>query len=119
MKKLLILMLGLVATTASFASTSATHPLTTQNRLIMTAEHKIKFYVQPLQTKGKLVIWDANGQVVYNQAVDLQKGLSQQFDLSNLSVGTYHLTLMTGTETLTKTFVMQDNSKESFVVQES
>lgn len=119
MKKVLILMLGLVASTASFANQSTTQPAASETRLVMTAEHKIKLYVQPIQTKGQLAIVDANGQSVYSTTVALQKGLSQQFDFSRLGTGTYRLTLTTGNETLTKTFVVQANPNESFVVQES
>ncbi|MVM33447.1 T9SS type A sorting domain-containing protein [Spirosoma sp. HMF4905] len=118
MKKVVILMLGLVASSASFAHQSTTQPTAAQARLVMTAEHKIKLYVQPLQTKGQLAIWDANGQSVYTTTVALQNGLSQQFDFSNLGAGTYKMTIATGTETLTKTFVVQANPNESFIVQE-
>lgn len=111
-------MLGLVAGTASFANSTTTLPSVLENRLVMTVDHKIKFYVQPLQTNGKLVIRDANGQLIYNSTVNLQKGLKQQFDISSLSTGMYHLTLMTDKQTLTKTFVMQADPNESFIVQE-
>ncbi|MVM40353.1 T9SS type A sorting domain-containing protein [Spirosoma sp. HMF3257] len=119
MKNVLILMLGLVASTASFAHSVTTQPTAAQTRLVMTTEHKIKLYVQPLQTKARLAIQDTNGRSVYTSTVALQKGLSQQFDVSGLGAGTYHLTIATGTETLTKTFVVQANPNESFVVQES
>ncbi|QJW90594.1 T9SS type A sorting domain-containing protein [Spirosoma taeanense] len=118
MKKVLILMLSLVASAASFANPSTTPAAASQTRLVMTPEHKIKLYVQPLQTKGQLAIRDAKGQAVYSSTVSLQKGLSQQFDFSSLGTGTYRLTLTTGHETLTKTFVVQANPNESFVVQE-
>ena len=120
MKKVLILMLGLVASAASFAtpSTPSTPQTTTaQTHLVMTPEHKIKLYVQPLQTKGQIAILDASGQAVYASNVALQKGLAQQFDFSNLGTGTYRFTLKTGNETISKTFVVQANPNESFVVQ--
>ncbi|GAB3769923.1 hypothetical protein GCM10028818_06870 [Spirosoma horti] len=119
MKKVVILMLGLVASTASFATTNEPDKSTAaQTHLVMTPEHKIKFYVQPIPAKGQLMIRDANGQSVYTETVNLQKGLSQQFDLSSLGTGTYQLALVAGTQTLTKTFVIQVNPNESFVVQE-
>jgi hypothetical protein len=119
MKKVFILMLGLVASTASFATTNEpSKPAAAQTRLVMTPVHKIKFYVQPIQAKGQLAIRDANGQSVYTETVNLQKGLSQQFDVSSLGTGTYQLTLVAGPQTLTKTFVVQGNPNESFVVQE-
>src|SRR5919202_1669391 len=118
MKQVLILMLGLVASTASFANPSIPQHSVAQTRLVMTPELKIKLYVQPIQAKGQLAIWDANGQAVYSSTVALQKGLSQQFDVANLGVGTYQLTLVTGNEIITKTFVVQANPNQSFIVQE-
>ena len=118
MKKIFILMLGLVVSTASFATESNPQTSAARTHVVMTPDHKIKLFVQPLQTKGQLAIRDASGQAVYTSTVALQKGLSQQFDVSNLGTGTYRLTLTTGTETRTRTFVVQANPDESFVVQE-
>lgn len=44
-------------------------------------------------------------------------GLNQQFDCSNLDNGTYRLSLTAGDETITKTFVIQANPNQSFLVQ--
>ena len=110
-------MLGLVASTASFATSSTTYPAVSPTHLVMTADHKIKLYVQPLQTKGELSIQDANGQIIYNATVSLQKGFRQQFDVSNLGTGTYRLSLTTDRETLTKAFVVQADPHTSFVIQ--
>ncbi len=110
-------MLGLVASTASFAHASTPQTSAAQTRLVMTPEHKINLFVQPLAAKGQLAIWDANGQAVYTQNVALQKGLSQQFDIARLGTGTYHLTLKTGGQTTTRTFVVQESPHSSFVVQ--
>lgn len=117
MKKVLMLMLVLAAGTASFANNSTPQTSAAQTHVVMTPEHKIKLYVQPLQAKGQLAIWDADSKAVYTQNVALQKGLSQQFDVSSLGTGTYRLTLTTGNETQTKTFIVQANPNESFVVQ--
>ncbi len=117
MKKVLTLMLGLVASAASFANTTTPEATATQTRVVMTPEHKIKLYVQPLQTKGQLAILDASGQAVYSQNVALAKGFSEQFDISSLGTGTYQLTLKTDKETVSKTFIVQANPNESFVVQ--
>ena len=118
MKNVLLLMVGLVASTASFAHSAVPQNTAAQTRVVMTTERKIKLFVQPLQTKGQLAIWDATGKAVYSQNVALQKGLSQQFDFSDLSIGTYRLTLTTGSETTTRTFVVQADPNDSFVVQE-
>ncbi|GAB3697073.1 hypothetical protein GCM10027592_20860 [Spirosoma flavus] len=118
MKKVLTLMLGLIAGTVSFATPSTNQPSASETRVVMTTDHKLKLYVQPLQAKGKLAIRDANGQEIYNSNVSLQKGLSQSFDFSNLSMGTYQLVLKTGDQTVTKTFVVQAAPNESFLMQE-
>ncbi|WP_020599509.1 T9SS type A sorting domain-containing protein [Spirosoma panaciterrae] len=118
MKKVLVLMLGLVASTASFAHSSTAPASASVTRVVMTNDHKIKLYVQPLQAKGQLAILDANGRAMYSSNVSLQKGLHQQFDFANLGTGTYHLTLKTDHQTITKTFVVQANPNESFVMQD-
>ncbi len=110
-------MLGLVVTTASFANQPTTIPEAAQARVMMTAAHKIKLYVQPMQTKGQVAVLDAGGQVMFTEMVNLRKGISQQFDVSSLGNGTFRLMLTTGSETLTRTFVVQANPNESFVVQ--
>lgn len=91
--------------------------MASSTHLVMTPDHKIRLYVKPLQTKGQIAIWDASGQAVYTQHIALQTGLSQQFDVSSLGTGTYRLTLTTGYETQTKTFIVQANPNESFVIQ--
>ena len=117
MKKVFILMLSLVASAASFANASTPQNTTIQTRVMMTTDQKIKLFVQPMHTKGQLAIRDANGQPVYTSTVALQKGLSRQFDCSSLGTGTYRLSLTAGNETITKTFVVQANPNQSFVVQ--
>jgi len=109
-------MLGLVASTASFAKSSM--PANVQSRLAMTADRKIRLYVQPLSSKGKLAIRDAHGQYFYNTTVSLEKGLNQQFDFSNLPVGTYQLVLTAGQQRITNTFVVQADPHASFVMQQ-
>lgn len=118
MKNALILLIGLMAGSASFANPAVPQNTAAQTRVVMTTEHKIKLFVQPLQTKGELSIQDAAGKPVYSQHVALQKGLSQQIDFSNLSIGTYRLILTAGSETVTRTFVVQADPNDSFVVQD-
>jgi len=112
MKKVLILMLGLVASTASFAKPTTPQTSTVQTRVVMTPEHKIKLYVQPLQTKGQLAILDANGQAVYTQHVALGKGFSQQFDVSSLGTGTFRLTLTAWLDWRTMRYWLPDPASE-------
>ena len=119
MKKILALMLGLVAGTASFAqqpvaqSPAGSAP---QTRLVMTADQKIKLFVQPTATKGQISLLDAKGHSLYATTVGFEKGFSQQFDVSDLAVGTYRLTLSTENGMVTKTFVVQAVPNTNFII---
>jgi len=76
MKKTLLLMLGLVAGTASFAQQTPVQTPTTdtpQTRLVITPDQKIKLFVQPLATSGQLSLLDAQGHVLYGANVSLKK----------------------------------------------
>ena len=118
MKKTILLMLGLVAGTASFAPKSiaqTTDAPTPQARVVMTADQKIKLYVQPVQAEGEVEILDASGHLLYTSTMNLKKGLGLLFDVSGLSVGTYQMLLKMGSEVVTKTFVVQPVPFESFV----
>lgn len=119
MKTIFTLMLGLVAGTASFADSPATTPAaaTSQTRVVMTADHKIKLFVQPQSTKAQLTIQDDKGHALLKNNVSLKKGLKQQFDISELGTGTYKLTMTTGQQQFSKTFVVQSQPNESFIVQ--
>jgi hypothetical protein len=119
MKKTILLMLGLVATTASFAQQTTLQPPVasiSQTRLIATTDQKIKLFVQPQPTKGQIILRDVQGHSLYTATVALQNGLGTQFDISDLAVGTYQLTVTTGTQTITKTFVVQPTPNQTFVV---
>lgn len=110
-------MLSLVAGTASFANPVVDQKAVSQTRVVMTADHKIKLYAQPIQSKGEVKIVDAAGQSLYTSVVSLQKGLYQNIDFSNLGTGTYQISLKVGDQTVVKTFVIQSNPNESFVMQ--
>ncbi len=119
MKKTILLMLGLVAGTASFAPKATAQTIDTptpQARVVMTDNQKIKLFVQPLLAEGEVAITDASGHSLYTSTMNLKKGLGLQFDVSGLSAGTYQMTLKTGSEVVTKTFVVQVVPYESFVV---
>ncbi|WP_020606030.1 T9SS type A sorting domain-containing protein [Spirosoma spitsbergense] len=119
MKKTILLMLGLVAGTASFAPKTIAQTIDTptpQARVVMTNNQKIQLFVQPVQVNGEIAITDAEGHSLYASTMNLKKGLGLQFDVSGLSAGTYQMTLKTGSEVVTKTFVVQVVPQESFVV---
>ena len=123
MKKTIMLMLGLVAGTASFAQesnaqliASTTEP---QVHLMATANQKVRLFVQPEETKGSIMLLDEKGHSLYTETVTLHKGISQQFDIAQLATGKYSLKITTPTGTVTKTFVIQTIPQETFVVLES
>lgn len=119
MKTIVTLMLGLVAGTASFADSPVNTPTAaaTQTRVVMTTDRKIKLFVQPQSTTAQLTIQDDKGHPLLNNNVSLKKGWKQQFDVSELGAGTYKLTLTTGQQQISKTFVVQAYPNENFIVQ--
>ncbi len=122
MKKSILLIAALVASVTSFAQVAPTETpasATPETRLVMTTDQKIRLYIEPMETKGQIAILDAEGHALYNKTVALKKGLGQQFDVSALGTGTYRVTLTTGTETVTRTFVVQTVPYQSFVVLQS
>lgn len=103
MKKVLTLILGLVAGTASFAQVAdSTTPST---NLYMTADNKLKLIVGPETAKATIILRDMDGHVLYrNNAVDLQKGISQKFSLDDLTTGTYQVAVTVGKHSTVRTF---------------
>ena len=121
MKKIM-LMLGLVAGTASFAQQSYSPTIASgepQVHLMATDNQKVRLFVQPEVTKGSIALLDGQGHSLYKETVALNKGISQQFDIAQLATGKYSLTITTPTGTVTKTFVIQTVPQETFVVLES
>ena len=122
MKNTILMLLGLVASTASFAQQATPQTLTAsapQTHLVATTDQKIKLYIQPQPTKGQIVLRDTHGHSLYTSTVALQAGFAKQFDIAELAVGTYRLTVTTGTQTVTKTFVVQPLPNVTFVVLQS
>lgn len=122
MKKTIMLMLGLVAGTASFAQESNPQtiaPAEPQVHLMATANQKVRLMVQPEAAKGKIALLDEMGHSLYTANIALNKGISQQFDIAQLATGKYSLKITTPTGTVTKTFIIQPVPYETFVVLES
>lgn len=122
MKKVILLMLGLVAGTASFAqkpvSSATAHP-EPQVHIVAKSNQKVQFFVQPMQATGRLSLQDEQGHTLYSSNVSLKGGLGQQFDVANLGTGTYRIILTTGSETVTKTFAVESVPYMTQVVLES
>ncbi|MBO0935530.1 T9SS C-terminal target domain-containing protein [Fibrella sp. HMF5335] len=122
MKKVIVLMLGLVASTASFAQQVApegTVAATPQTNMFITADQKIKLFVEALPATARITLSDAAGHALYAIRVPLNHGYGQQFDISNLGVGLYRLTVSTAAKTTTNTFVIQPLQPQTFIVQQS
>lgn len=107
MKKVILLMLGLVAGTASFAQESvAPAPVVSGPivHLIAKPDQKVQFIVQPDNSSGHISLRDEAGHFLYSANVSLREGLNQQFDIANLGIGTYRITLSAGSERVIKIF---------------
>jgi hypothetical protein len=81
MKKTILLMLGLVAGTASFAPKSIAQTIDTPTplaRVVMTDNQKIKLFVQPILAEGEVAITDASGHSLYTSTMNLKKGLDAE-----------------------------------------
>ena len=123
MKKTILLMLGLVAGTASFAQESNSQALTAvtepQVHVMASSNQKVRLVVQPEASKGKIVLFDEAGKSLYTETVSLYEGINQQFDIAQLATGKYRLKITTDSGTVTKTFIIQPVPHETFVVMES
>lgn len=119
MKKTILLMLGLVAGTASFAQESNPQTIASndpQIHVVATNNQKVKLMIQPEDVKGKIALLDEMGHSLYTANVALNKGIIQQFDIAQLATGKYSLKVTTPTGTVTKTFIIQPTPYETFVV---
>lgn len=117
MKKLFILMLGLVAGTASFAKTTTNQAPATA--ITLTADNKVKLIVAPEAAKATIALQDREGHLLYTSSVDLRQGINQKFNINELGVGTYQIAVKVGDQSTVKTFVVQERPAETFVMLES
>lgn len=106
MKKVIALMLGLVAGTASFAQTTSPAPVA--NVILTSASEKLKLFVAPEAATATVNLMDAEGHVLYTHKVDLQKGFRQDFNIAGLEPGTYQIAVRTGSQAVIRTFVIDD-----------
>lgn len=120
MKKSIALMLGLLAGTASFANTTE-EPIaqTPQTKLVIANNQKLRLYVNAFPTSARVALKDAAGHVLFTEKYTLTKGLNRVFNISELEKGTYYLEVVTGNETQTKTFVVQDVPTQKIVTLQS
>ncbi|WP_128546714.1 DUF3244 domain-containing protein [Larkinella soli] len=106
MKKTILLMLGLIAGTASFAQTSLalSSDQTPPPEVSITTDQKIRLLVEQQSAKGTVSLRDDAGHVLYTKNVNLEKGLVQTFNVSGLESGIYHLAVVVAGRTVDKSF---------------
>ncbi len=102
MKKILLLVLGLVAGSASFANTTETNQPSATASII--SKDKVKLVVAPMDAKARIDLLDDFGHVLYTSKLNLGGGFLQIFDISNLQKGVYKLAVSVGKQRTVKTF---------------
>lgn len=113
MKNTLILMLGLVAGTASFAQTATSK--TPETSVSITTDQKVKLIVAREEATATVTLRDADGHVLYSENINLHDGLRQPFNVAGLANGTYQLAVATGNDTVVKTFVIEEQPAQKLV----
>ncbi|MGF7216303.1 cell division protein YceG involved in septum cleavage [Spirosoma lacussanchae] len=117
MKKVFVLMLGLVAGTASFAQTTADKAPVTY--VSVTTDKKIQLVVGREEATATVSLRDEQGRILYAQNVNLRDGLHQYFNIAELANGTYQLAVRVGKEQIVKTFVVGEQPAQKVVAFES
>lgn len=113
MKNTLILMLGLVAGTASFAQTTVSK--TPETSVSITADQKIKLIVARDEATATITLRDADDHLLYRENVSLRNGLRQHFNVAELASGTYQIAVAVGQSTVVKTFVVGEQPAQKLV----
>ncbi|GAA4457740.1 hypothetical protein GCM10023189_28950 [Nibrella saemangeumensis] len=104
MKKIIALMLGLVAGTASFAQQTIDQ---TPDVVITSANQKLHLYVAPQTANATIKLHDAVGHLLYVNTANAANGVRQTFNLTNLEAGTYRLSVVKDGQTTQKTVVVE------------
>ncbi|UFH51943.1 hypothetical protein [Spirosoma sp. KNUC1025] len=102
MKKVLLLMLGLAAGTASFAASAPQN--TPSATLVVTADQRLKLTIGPEEGKAVVILRDLAGHTLYSNQVDLLQGFNQKFNISELPTGTYEIAITVGKQSTVKSF---------------
>jgi hypothetical protein len=105
MKTLITLMLGLVASAASFAQ-STDSPST--DVIVSSVNQRLQVYIAPQSATATIRLFDAAGHELYNRTESAVQGLRQKLNLSELEPGTYHLTVVKNGQTINKIFVIEE-----------
>lgn len=103
MKTVILLMLGLIVSTASFAKSGTTEPLGIKTRLTL-RNGNVELAIQQKNTNALVKFYDERGFVLYQFKYNLKKGISQRFDVSELAPGNYKIEIEVDGEFITKEF---------------
>ena len=113
MKKILLLMLGLIAGSASFANTNDNTKLSAKTSVV--ENEKVRLVIAPMNAKAKLELTDSEGHLLYSSSVNLSHGIKQVFDVSHLENGLYQLSLSTGNEHTVKTIDITEMTSQQLI----
>lgn len=114
MKNFLTLMLALGMSAASFAN-PATDP-TLDAHVSVLPTNKLHLFLAQEDAKASVSLRDAAGNSLYFTRVDLEETpFRQNFDISQLTEGTYQLVISSGKTTVTKTIVVATKPAEKVV----
>ena len=116
MKKILLVVLGLVAGSASFANSNDTNKPSATASVIN--NDKLKLMVAPMNAKAMVELTDIYGHVLYTSNVELGNGALQIFDISRLEKGAYKLSVSVGKERTTKTFDISEIVSKELITNE-
>jgi len=117
MKKILLVVLGLVAGSASFANTNESGKLSARTSVV--DNEKVKLIVAPMKAKATIDLTDDKGHILYSNNLNLGRGIQQVFDISNLEKGLYKLSVSANGERTVKTFgVSEMISQQSITFKE-
>ncbi|WP_338875916.1 hypothetical protein WBJ53_09800 [Spirosoma sp. SC4-14] len=104
MKKVIALLLGLTAASASFAQNTTDDQ---QDVFIRSTNQKVEVYVAPQTADATIKLLDGEGHTLFLKTSTVINGFRQKLDLSELEPGSYHLTVLKAGEKVEKTIVIE------------
>lgn len=104
MKKVIALMLGLVAGTASFAQANDPN----SDVIFTSTNERVQVYIAPQPATASIKFFDAEGHILYTKTANVATGFRQKLNLTELAPGSYRLTVVKDGETVEKTVVIKD-----------
>ena len=113
MKKILLVVLGLVAGSASFANTNDNNKPSANASVI--DNEKVKLMIAPMKAKARLELTDHQGHVIYTGNLNLSHGIKQVFDISQLEKGLYQFSVSVGDERTVKAFDITETTRQQVV----